>query len=235
MPPPADPELYWLTRARAFLCRNRPFFPSDVPTRRPIRALAAHEPGCVLRYPRVKASTLESIVGFFDRVYRLYQSESVVLLLWDLEGQRYKLCVPEQEASVWESWGGARSPQDVRYTVPLLAARHLLVGDVHCHGNMAAYASATDRDDERYRDGVHGVVGDIEREPPEFHLELALDGYRFALEREQIFEGYVERHRFVPRQWLEKVHVKVDSYSRWLSTSGRGRKRDWDSWDEVQS
>src|SRR5262245_15764471 len=118
-PRPADPEFYWLTRDGPFLCRNHPFFTSDVPARRPVKALAAHGPRCVLRYPKAKASTLEFIVGFFARVYELHQSESVVLLLWDLDAQRYRILVPEQEASVWVSWSGKRSPEDVRYTLPM--------------------------------------------------------------------------------------------------------------------
>jgi hypothetical protein len=213
MPRPPDPEFYWLTRDGAFLCRNHPFFTSDVPTRRPVRALAAHEPRCLVHYPRVKASTLEFIVGFFARVYEQHRSESVVLLVWDLEGQRYRVVVPEQEATVWRSWTGRCSPLDVRYTVPPLPPRHLLVGDVHCHGNLAAFASATDRADERYRDGVHGVVGRVEDEPPEFHLELSVDGHRFPLEMDQIFEGYTSRRRFVPRQWLERVKVTTEGMS----------------------
>src|SRR5262249_21396219 len=71
MPRPADPEFYLVTQNGAFLCRNHPFFTSDVPTRRPIKALAAHEASCAVRYPVVKAGTLESIVGFFSRVYAL--------------------------------------------------------------------------------------------------------------------------------------------------------------------
>ncbi len=209
-----DPEFYWLTRDGPFLCRNHAFFSSDVPARRPPRALAPHEPRCVLRYPKVRASTLEFIVGFFDRVYELHRSESVVLLLWDLERQRYRLHVPEQEATVWQSYSGKRSPIDVRYTVPApLPPRHLLVGDVHCHGNMAAFSSSTDRADEVYRDGVHGIVGRIDSEPPEFHLELAIDGYRFALRFDQIFEGYAKRRHFVPRKWVEQVSVKIEGLS----------------------
>jgi hypothetical protein len=226
MPRPADPEFYWLTRDGAFLCRNHPFFVSDVPTRRPIKALAAHEPGCVVRYPKVHASTLEFIVGFFDRVYQLHRSESVVLLLWDLEAQRYRIHVPDQEATVWQSWGGGRSPVDVHYTVPAaLPPRRLLVGDVHCHGDMAAYASPTDRADERYRDGVHAVVGRIESESPEFHLELAVDGHRFRLEHEQLFEGYRQRRKFVPRKWLEKVKIKLEGFSRPSWADYRREKR----------
>jgi hypothetical protein len=230
MPRPADPEFYWLTRDGAFLCRNHPFFVSDVPTRRPIKALAAHEPHCLVRYPLVKASTLEFIVGFFDRVYQLHRAESVVLLLWDLEKQRYRIHVPDQEATVWQSWSGGRSPMDVAYKVPAaLPPRHLLVGDVHCHGHMAAYASSTDRADERYRDGVHAVVGRIEDEPPELHLELAIDGYRFSLERDQLFEGYHKRRGFVPKQWLEKVRVKLEGFTRpsWLSERREGSRSAW--------
>jgi hypothetical protein len=227
MPRPTDPEFYWLTQDGPFLCRNHPFFTSDVPTRRPIRALAPHEPRCVLRYPVVKASTLEFIVGFFGRVYDVHRSESVVLLLWDLDGQRYRVLVPEQTATVWRSWDGERSPLDVRYTVPMLPPRHLLVGDIHCHGNMAAYASSTDRLDERYRDGIHGVVGRIEEEPPEFHLELAIDGFRFALAEDQIFEGYTRRRCFVPRAWLNQVKIEVDSWTRSSFSSNSTGLRSW--------
>jgi hypothetical protein len=219
MPRPDDPAFYWLTQDGPFLCRNHPFFASDVPARRPVRALAAHEPRCVVRYPKVKTSTLEFIVGFFDRVYALHGSEAVVLLLWDLDEGRYRVLVPEQEATVWVGWSGRRSPQDVRYTVPPLSPRQLLVGDIHCHGNLAAFTSLTDADDERYRDGVHGVVGRIREEPPEFHLQLAIDGYRFSLDTGQLFEGYTKRRRFVPRAWFDRVQVKVEgwggSFSRW--------------------
>ncbi len=227
MPRPADPEFYWLTRDGAFLCRNHPFFTSDVPTRRPVKALAAHEPRCVLHYPKVKASTLEFIVGFFARVYELHRSESVVLLVWDQEDRRYRVHVPEQTATVWRSWSGARSPLDVRYTVPVLPAGHLVVGDVHCHGNMAAFASSTDRADERYRDGVHAIVGHIDDEPPDFHLELSIDGHRFALEPGDIFEGYRQRRRFVPRTWLEKVKVDVDSWTR------PAKREKYSSWGDA--
>ncbi len=219
MPRPADPEYYLLTRDGPYLCRNHPFFQSDVPTRRAIRALAEHRPAAIVRYPRVKASTLETIVGFFGRVYEVHGSEAVILLLWDLNEQRYRLLVPPQEATVWQARSGRRSPQDVRYQVPALQPGLLLVGDIHSHGHMAAFTSHQDAMDEVYRDGVHAVVGRIDAEPPEFHVELAIDGYRFELGFDQLFEGYRARHRFVPKQWLEKVKVRVEGayelYTQW--------------------
>lgn len=221
-PRPDDPEFYWLTQDGAYLCRNHPFFVTDVPTRRAVKALAPHAAQCLVRYPKVPALTLEYVVGFFARVYELHHSESVVLLLWDLDKQRYRVHVPEQEATVYRSWGGERSPVDVRYQVPKsLPARHLLVGDIHCHGNMAAYSSGTDVADERYRDGIHAIVGRIEREPPEFHLEMAVDGHRFELEPEHWFAGYRQRRAFARPEWLEKVKIKEERlgrsfvFSRW--------------------
>jgi PRTRC genetic system protein A len=226
MPRPGDPEFYLLTRDGPFLCRNHPFFASDVPTRRAIRALAPHAPAVAVRYPKVKASTLETIVGFFGRVYELHGSEAVVLLLWDLKERRYRLLVPPQEASVWQSRSGRRSPQDVRYRVPALPPGQLLVGDIHSHGHMAAFTSHQDAMDEVHRDGVHAVVGRILEEPPEFHVELAIDGHRFELRFDELFEGYAARRRYVPRQWLDQVQVRVEGgfelYTDWAWQSDRG-------------
>lgn len=224
MPRPGDAEFFLLTRYGTFLCRNHPFFASDVPTSRPVRALAAHRPEVVVRYPLVKASTLETIVGFFSRVYDLHRSEAVVLLVWDLAQQRYRLVVPPQEATVWRS-GRSRSPQDVRYRVPVLPPGQLLVGDIHSHGNMGAYTSWTDAADERHRDGVHAVVGLIDQEPPELHVELAVDGQRFALKNEQLFEGYRARRQFVPQTWLEKVTVRELGWRDWYEPVPR--REEW--------
>jgi PRTRC genetic system protein A len=226
MPRPDDPEFYLLTRNGTFLCRNHPFFASDVPTTRPVRALAAHEPGVVVRYPKVKSSVLESIVGFFWRIYQMHRSEAIVLLVWDLVEQRYRLVVPEQEATVWRS-GRDRSPQDVRYQAGVLPPGQLLVGDIHSHGNMAAFTSWTDEADERHRDGVHAVVGHIEREPPDFHVELAIDGERFKLKMDQVFEGYTSRRQFVPRAWLERVKVREVGWRDWYEVSPRRREDEW--------
>lgn len=209
-PRPTDTEYYLMTRDGMYLCRNHPFFETDAPTRRPVRALAGHEPTCTVRYPKLGVAALEFIVGFFGKVYELHGSESIVLLLWNMERQRYKLLVPEQEASVWESYSGSRSALDVRYTVPPLPRRHLLLGSIHSHADMGAYSSSTDCADERYQDGVHAIVGHVHREPPTFHVELAVDGYRFPLEFDDIFQGYRKRRRMIPDEWLKKVKVEVD-------------------------
>ncbi len=208
---PNDAEFYWITASGTFLGRNHPFFVSDVAVKQPPRALAEHRASCLIRYPRLGVAALEYIVGFFDRVYDLHGSESIVLLYWDVVCKRYRLVVPPQVATVWETSSGSRSALDVAYETPTVPPRNcLLVADIHCHGDYAAYASFTDEKDELHRDGVHAIVGRIDREAPEFHLEITVDGSRFGLQFEHFFRGYKRRRRRVPQAWIDQVKVKVD-------------------------
>jgi hypothetical protein len=233
MPRPTDPEFFWVTRSGTYLCRNHPFFVSDtLATRRP-NALADHRAFCRVNYPKLGVSALEYIVGFFDRVFDLHRSEAIVLLFWDLVNKRYRICGPDQKAKVWESQDGIRTPLDVTYGVPgPLPRNHLLVGDIHSHGNHSAYSSYTDRSDEIYRDGIHVVVGDITMEPPDFHLEMAIDGYRFEMEFGQFFCGYARRRRVVPETWLKHLEVKVTRPQKvkWTPARDSFRNRGGNYW-----
>ena len=220
---PSDPEFYWVTRDGTFLCRNHPFFQSDAPAKSPPRGLAQHAAACQVRYPRLGVAALEYIVAFFAKVFELHQSEAIVLLYWDSQRKRYRLRVPEQEATVWESYSGHRSPMDVNYKQPLDVPPHeWLIGDIHSHGDIGAYASAKDRDDERYQDGIHAIVGRIEEEPPQFHAEVSVDGTPFLLQFAHIFQGYERRRRTVPQAWLDKVKIVVQRPKSWGSSYGWG-------------
>jgi hypothetical protein len=66
---------------------------------------------------------------------------------------------------------------------------------------------------------LHIVVGHIFNEPPQFHLELTVDGARFAVgDPNQVLEGYCKRRmNEVPRTWIDKVRVKVWQPRTWLS------------------
>ncbi|HIQ23008.1 MAG TPA: hypothetical protein EYH34_17415 [Planctomycetes bacterium] len=170
------PFVYYLvTRNGTFLCRNHAFFASDVRAPFGPGSLAPHAEQCWVCYPTLSRTALELVVGFFDRVYRLYGGEAITLLFWDLRRQRYKLWVPDQQPTVWESASGYRTPTNVTCQAPVPPPEnHLLMGDIHSHADLDAYASHQDRLDEHYRDGVHVVVGRIDEEPPQFHLEVAV-------------------------------------------------------------
>jgi hypothetical protein len=218
MPRPREAEFFWITRSGTYLCRNHPFFQSDVPARRMPSSLASHRTVCRLKFPLLGVAALEHVVGFFDEVFRRHGSEAIVLVLWDLRRKRYRLCVPPQQATVWESQSGLPTPMDVSYQVSAaLPPQHLLIGDIHSHADMQAYSSGIDTHDERYRDGIHAVVGRVDREPPEFHLEMSVDGCRFALQFGHFFQGYRARRRRFPKSWLEQVEIKT-SRMTWTNT-----------------
>jgi proteasome lid subunit RPN8/RPN11 len=158
----------------------------------------------------LSVSGLEYIVGFFHQIYERYQSEAIVLLLWDLQRRRYRICVPPQKPTVWESSYGTRVALDVSYEVPLPLPRGCIVAaSIHSHADGDAYSSWTDRDDERYRDGVHVVCGRVHRKRPEFHCELVVDGHRFDLQFDDFFRGFKRRRTRIPRKWLETVKCVV--------------------------
>ena len=209
-PRPADPEFFWLTRRGMYLCRNHRFFSSDVPTCRMPRSLADHQPACRTRFPLLGTAALEYVVGFFDEAYLRYGAEAIVLVLWDTQRRRYRLCVPRQRASVWQSQGGLPCAIDVKYEVPSpLPPHHLLVGDIHSHADLSAYSSGTDNQDVLFRDGVHAVVGRIDKEPPDFHLEMTADSHSFSLRFGQFFKGYRRRRLGAPKAWMQQVEVTV--------------------------
>ncbi len=210
MPRPHDRQYYLVTGNGMFVCRNEEFWESDVPSSRTPRGLAGHRACCKVRFPKLGTAALEYVVAFFEQVYRVWGAESIVLLLWDTLRRRYRLCVPRQEATVWQSTSGLRTALDVVYKVPTpLPAGHLLIGDIHCHCDFEAGSSSKDRQDEAHRDGIHVIAGHVEREPPDFHLELSVDGARFGLEFAHVFRGYRRRRRIVPQVWLEQVRVNV--------------------------
>src|SRR5262249_24339524 len=94
------------------------------------------------------------------------------------------------------------------YRPAVLPRRHLLVGDIHSHGAAPAFSSDTDKLDELYRDGIHAVVGRVDREPPEFRVLFNTDACWIRVPLEEVFRGY-ERRRKPPETWLERIRVTV--------------------------
>jgi PRTRC genetic system protein A len=222
MPRPDDSEYYLLTRSGLYFCRNHRWFQSDIPTKKPPHWLAEHRSRLALNYPKLRKTMLEYVVGFFRRAYDTHGSESIVLMLWDLEKKRYRIHVPKQEATVWENSYGSRSAMDVTYDVPaMLPPKHIIAMSIHCHGDHGAYSSWTDETDELHRDGVHAVVGHIDRRQPSFHMALAVDGHRFDLDFDDVFEGFQTPRRDIPKQWMEQLTVKVKRPS-WSYSSSSG-------------
>lgn len=206
-----EPVYYVLSSSGLFLCRRNEFFDSCVAARTWPTELAAHDQTLRLRYPKIRRTQLQVIVGFFATVFEMHGAEAAVVLLWDHAAKRQRIYVPPQRATVWAGWNGRHHPIDIHYDLPdNLCAKFSPIGTIHSHGDGEAYASATDTKDEAYRAGLHIVVGRLSSEPPQFHCEFVVDGTRFRTDLSAVTDGYGERNYRFPRGWLQCVKVDVE-------------------------
>ena len=208
---PTEKAAYVLSGNGLFLHRNHPFFTSCLTARTWPGELGVTEPAFTPRYPRIPADQLERAVGFFAAVARLHRSEAALLIAWDTRGERIRLLVPVQHCTTLSTGTGTGVPVGVHYRPPPMPGHFALIGDMHSHVDGEARSSSVDRSDERYRPGLHIVVGRIHREPPAFCVEAVVDGFRFDLDPETVLDlaGYRKRLIEVPERWMAKVTVET--------------------------
>lgn len=146
--------------------------------------------------PPVPRDVVERAVGFFRAVYRAHRTEAAALLLW--RDGSFDLAVPAQRVSAIS----------VKFKVADgdLPPGARLVGTMHSHGGFGAYASSTDEDDDAGLDGLHVVVGDLDRRRTGYAAAVVVDGARFRLPLNRLLEH--PRHLVEPPgDWLAKVKV----------------------------
>jgi hypothetical protein len=144
--------------------------------------------------PKVRASLIAEVVGFFRAIWARQRSEALALLTWD--GEAFGLIVPEQRA-------GSASVKH-RLTASDVPSGAHLVGSIHSHGALSAGASLADEADEADFDGIHVVVGDIDQRRPSYSAAIVVDGRRFGCRTSLVFER-PRRFTEPPAQWLERV------------------------------
>ncbi len=146
--------------------------------------------------PPVPADVMARAVGLFRAVYRAHRTEAAALLLW--RDGSFDLAVPRQRVS----------PVTVKFSVSDgdLPPGSRLVGTIHSHGGYGAYASSTDEDDEAGLDGLHVVVGDLDRRAIGYAAAVVVDGVRFRLPLARLLER-PRRFAEPPADWLGMVKV----------------------------
>jgi PRTRC genetic system protein A len=221
---PQKERMFYLLAANGlFVCRNHQFFRSCVPAGSGPGELANQEAFLDFQYPKIPKRLLELTVGFFAKAGRRYNAEAIVMLVWDDRKKKVYLLVPRQRSSVYQGYYGTW-PVGVEYDVPLnLPADHFVFGDIHSHVGMAAYSSQIDKHDEKNRPGLHVVVGRIQAEPPEFHIEIIADGMRFKVEQDLVLEGYHRRAK-VSNKYLKQVNIEnVNAVRGYWINDGNGK------------
>ncbi len=218
---PEDQRMFYVLAADGlFVARNHEFFRSCVPARQGPSELADLAPFVDCNFPIIPQAIFEQVVGFFDRIAALHNSEASVLLAWDRDEECVRVVVPEQTATVTRYYDGYQHAIGLFYHPPTdLPSSWVVFGDIHSHVNMSAYSSVTDVKDEAYSAGLHLVVGRIYRQDPEFHVEVVVDGQRFELELHEVVEGYEERNPDIPEEWVGRVTIEA-SAPWWKGSEG---------------
>ncbi|OGI15741.1 MAG: hypothetical protein A2878_02960 [Candidatus Moranbacteria bacterium RIFCSPHIGHO2_01_FULL_54_31] len=127
-----------------------------------LSTLEKEEERARLLLPLIDAEVFAKVYAFFYRIYQLYHSESAVLLHFGAE-HGWAITIPVQEVSA----GG------VHYDMTERIAGYRCVGTMHSHGSLAAMHSTIDDADEAEFDGVHIILGDLNR-APRFSMEASL-------------------------------------------------------------
>ena len=141
---------------------------------------------------KIPYAVLAEAIAFFRAVWAKTGAEAIVLLWFD-KGQ-WSVHAPAQIVG----------PASLKYG--RLQNGLTPVGSIHSHGAMGAFHSGTDRNDAAEFDGVHIVVGRLDRAVPELAVALHVNGKGFDLEPEQVIEGLpVAAVKEDDHPWLEMV------------------------------
>jgi len=157
--------------------------------------------------PNIPMAMIGKLDEFFRTVDARYGTESIVLLTFDptCEGsQGWGILVPDQVNNAVHC---NYDPGSILEHKPETA---FIVGSVHSHPGMPAYASGTDHEDQADFDGIHITFGwqkGVNNNATQYHIELQISGKVYTLEPDQVFETVAVVKEPDPEviEWLGKV------------------------------
>lgn len=175
--PPNDALAYQYVLAAAglYLRAANHFFDVLLPIARcPVRGLLPLQPHFRLEVPRLPARLLDAVLSDARRARCRNGGLKEALYQFHHDGARVSVLKPPQRATAASVVGAEGN-----------SARVIL--DLHSHGGMPAFWSATDDGDEQgFR--AYGVIGRLDTEP-EIRLRLGVYGCWFSLPVTALFEG----------------------------------------------
>lgn len=157
--------------------------------------------------PAIPHVIVEKLDEFFRLIHAKHGSESIVLLTYDTtkEGpEGWGILVPEQTNT------STHCKYDPDSIVDLKEDHVMIVGSVHSHPEMPAYASGTDHDDQADFDGLHITYGwqkSVANGATQYHLELQMGGTSYTLTAKDVFEDFILQKEPDPEvvAWSDKV------------------------------
>jgi hypothetical protein len=169
--------------------------------------LASVEESATYNMPKIPKTIVKKLDEFFRLVHAQHGTESIVILTFDPNvntSDGWGVLVPEQTNT------SVHCKYDADSIVNLKPDHVIIVGSVHSHPEMAAYASGTDHEDQADFDGIHITYGWIKTKnggATEYHAEMQMNGTAYLLNIEDVFEDITEIKDPDPEvvEWSGKV------------------------------
>jgi len=157
--------------------------------------------------PPIPRDIIDKLDEFFRLVHAQHGTESIVILTFDTtkEGSDgWGVLVPEQENT------SVHCKYDADSIAEMKPDHLMIVGSVHSHPEMSAYASGTDHADQADFDGVHITYGwqkTVNQGATQYHIELQIGGEHYKLDPQDVFEYYAQNKDPDPQvlEWSTKV------------------------------
>jgi PRTRC genetic system protein A len=202
---PSDGVYYLVAANGAFLVKKTPLFDS-ITRVDDVVPLQTERSAVRLHFPKLPRWLLEQLLGFFTRVYRMWDGEAIALLYYSPDLEQFRIEVPPQTLQRYRTSSGWRTESKVQYGSVSRAEGFLKLGDAHSHPESPAFFSSTDeRDDEE--DGLRMVIGRLNRDAPEVCVSFVANGTRFTLDPADVFADHARAFRLAPPpdEWMRRV------------------------------
>lgn len=176
---------------------------------------AAVEEVAQYNMPPIPRIIVDKLDEFFRLVDAQHHTESIVILTYDTtkEGSDgWGVLVPDQENT------SVHCKYDADSIAAIKPDHVMIVGSVHSHPGMAAYASGTDHADQADFDGIHITYGwqnSVNGGATQYHIELQIGGSAYTLKPEDVFETYTLSKEPDPEvvEWSTKVKKAAPLYT----------------------
>jgi hypothetical protein len=174
--------------------------------------------------PAIPSIIIDKLDEFFRLVHAQHGTESIVLLTYDTTktgSDGWGILVPEQSNTA------AHCKYDPDSIVDLKEDHIMIVGSVHSHPEMPAYASGTDHSDQADFDGLHITYGwqkSVSNGATQYHLELQMGGTAYSLTAADVFEDRALVKDPDPDviEWSAKVKKALPPQQAGVPTLGTG-------------
>lgn len=172
-----------------------------------ILELDAVRESAVYNMPPIPKVIIEKLDEFFRLVDARHGTESIVILTFDPsknDSSGWGVLVPDQTNT------SVHCKYDPDSIVEQKPDHVMIVGSVHSHPNMAAYASGTDHADQADFDGLHITYGwqkTVNGGATQYHIEMQMAGTSWTLKPEDVFEHFTIKKDPDPDvvEWADKV------------------------------